>query len=71
LALIRGQGGVLFAPSAYFCKHPLRQFTDDEAFQMIERFIDGTQLVLDKNILRVNEGLRLETPPDLVPESLN
>ena len=71
LALIRGQGGVLFAPSAYFCKHPLHQFTDDEAFQMIERFIDGTQLVQDKNILRVNEGLRLETSPDLVAENLN
>jgi len=71
LALIRGQGGVLFAPSAYFCKHPLHQFTDDEAFQMIERFIDGTQLVHDKNILRVNEGLRLETSPDLVAENLN
>ena len=71
LALDRGQGGVLFAPSAYFCKHPLHQFTDDEAFQMIERFIDGTQLVQDKNILRMNEGLRLGTSPDLVPESLN
>ncbi len=71
LALIRGQGGVLFAPSAYFCKHPLHQFTDDEAFQMIERFIDGTQLVQDNNILRVNEGLRLETSPDLVTENLN
>ena len=41
LALNRGQGGVLHAPSAYFCKHPPRQFTDDEAFQMIEDFIDG------------------------------
>ena len=71
LALNRGQGGVLFAPSAYFCKHPLHQFTDDEAFQMIERFIDGTQLVQDNNILRVNEGLRLETSPDLVTENLN
>ena len=71
LALDRGQGGVLFAPSAYFCKHPLHQFTDDEAFQMIERFIDGTQLVQDNNILRVNEGLRLETSPDLVAENLN
>jgi hypothetical protein len=38
---------------------------------MIERFIDGTQLVHDKNILRVNEGLRLETSPDLVAENLN
>ena len=40
LALSRGQGGILEAPSAYFCKHPLRQFTDDEAFQMTENFIN-------------------------------
>ena len=39
LALDRGQGGVLEAPSAYFCKHPARQFTDDEAFTMVEEFI--------------------------------
>ncbi|MCH8140416.1 MAG: inositol-3-phosphate synthase [Proteobacteria bacterium] len=41
LALNRGQGGILEGPSAYFCKHPLRQFTDDEAFQMMELFIRG------------------------------
>jgi myo-inositol-1-phosphate synthase len=40
LALNRGQGGVLQAPSAYFCKHPAHQFTDDEAFRMIEDFIN-------------------------------
>jgi myo-inositol-1-phosphate synthase len=40
LALDRGHGGVLQAPSAYFCKHPARQFTDDEAFTMIEDFIN-------------------------------
>lgn len=40
LALNRGQGGVLQAPSAYFCKHPAHQFTDDEAFRMIEEFIN-------------------------------
>ena len=39
LALNRGQSGVLEAPSAYFCKHPLRQFTDDEAYRMMEHFI--------------------------------
>jgi len=39
LALERGIGGVLTAASAYFCKHPLRQYTDDEAYQMIEEFI--------------------------------
>ncbi len=42
LALDRGEGGVLYAPSAYFCKHPPRQYTDDEAYRMIEAFIDGT-----------------------------
>jgi len=41
LALDRGQGGVLYAPSAYFCKHPPRQFTDDEAYQMVEHFINS------------------------------
>jgi myo-inositol-1-phosphate synthase len=41
LALSRGQGGILKAPSAYFCKHPLHQFTDDEAFRMMEHFING------------------------------
>ncbi|HEX20364.1 MAG TPA: inositol-3-phosphate synthase [Acidiferrobacteraceae bacterium] len=41
LALDRGQSGVLEAPSAYFCKHPLRQFTDDEAHRMTEAFINN------------------------------
>ncbi len=41
LALDRGQGGVLYAPSAYFCKHPAIQYTDDEAYSMMERFIAG------------------------------
>ncbi len=39
LALMRGQGGVLRAPSAYFCKHPPEQLTDDEAYLSVERFI--------------------------------
>lgn len=42
LALERGQAGVLHPPSAYFCKHPARQYTDDEAYRMVEAFIDGT-----------------------------
>jgi myo-inositol-1-phosphate synthase len=41
LALDRKQGGVLTAPSAYFCKHPPKQFTDDEAYTMTEEFIQG------------------------------
>ncbi|MBB2163004.1 inositol-3-phosphate synthase [Gluconacetobacter sp. 1b LMG 1731] len=39
LALDSGVGGVLAAPSAYFCKHPLVQYTDDEAYKMVEEFI--------------------------------
>jgi len=42
LALNRGHGGVLEGPSAYFCKHPPRQYTDDVAFQMVEDFINGS-----------------------------
>ena len=41
LALDRKQGGVLTGPSAYFCKHPPKQFTDDEAYKMTEAFIKG------------------------------
>jgi len=41
LALDRGLGGVLEGPSAYFCKSPPRQFDDDEAFRLIEAFIEG------------------------------
>ncbi len=43
LALDRGQGGVLHAPSSYFCKHPPRQYTDDEAYRMMEAFISDTE----------------------------
>ncbi len=39
LALERGQGGVLVGPSAFFCKHPPEQFTDEQAFQLTEGFI--------------------------------
>ena len=39
LALQNGVGGVLEGPSAYFCKHPPVQYTDDAAYEMIEDFI--------------------------------
>lgn len=42
LALERGECGVLYSPSAYFFKHPPRQYTDDEAYLMTEEFISGT-----------------------------
>jgi myo-inositol-1-phosphate synthase len=41
LALGRGVGGALIAPSAYFMKHPPKQFTDGEAHALTEDFIAG------------------------------
>ncbi len=44
LALTRGKGGVLFSPSAYFMKHPPKQFSDDLAYKMTEEFIAGQDI---------------------------
>jgi myo-inositol-1-phosphate synthase len=41
LALLRGQTGALIAPSAYFMKHPPRQYSDDDAARRVEEFIRG------------------------------
>ena len=42
LALDRGIGGTLKGPSAYFMKSPPIQYSDEEARQMVESFIDGS-----------------------------
>jgi myo-inositol-1-phosphate synthase len=41
LAMDQKIGGVLEAPSAYFCKHPPEQYSDDEAYRMMENFIQA------------------------------
>ncbi len=41
LALDRKQKGVLVGPAAYFYKHPPKQYTDDEAYQLTDRFVKG------------------------------
>jgi myo-inositol-1-phosphate synthase len=41
LALDRGVGGPLLAPSAYFMKSPPVQYTDAEAHELVEQFILG------------------------------
>ncbi len=41
LALDRGIGGPLNAPSSYFMKSPPIQYTDDEARQLVEEYIAG------------------------------
>ena len=43
LALDHGEGGVLEAPSAFFCKHPPHQHSDDLAYQLLEAFIKAHQ----------------------------
>src|SRR5437867_1964196 len=41
LALDRGLGGALEAPSSYFMKSPPVQYTDNEARRLVEEFIEG------------------------------
>src|SRR5256886_8089346 len=41
LALDRGIGGSLEAPSSYFMKSPPVQYTDSEAKRLVEEFIEG------------------------------
>jgi len=41
IALDRGIGGPLISASAYFCKHPPIQMSDDEARKNVEMFIAG------------------------------
>lgn len=41
LALDRKVGGALISPSAYFMKHPIKQFSDDSAREMVKEFIAG------------------------------
>jgi len=41
LALERGVSGPLYSASAYFMKHPPKQFSDEEAYFLTEEFIKG------------------------------
>ncbi|MCB0227010.1 MAG: inositol-3-phosphate synthase, partial [Anaerolineae bacterium] len=43
LAMDRGIGGSLLAPSAYFMKSPPVQYSDDEALDRLEAFIAGQE----------------------------
>ncbi len=45
LALDRGVGGIIEGPSAYFCKHPPQQYTDDDAWKLTEAFIRGETIL--------------------------
>ena len=47
VALERGVGGALIGPSAFFCKHPPQQFSDDIAAQLTQEFIAGEALAAE------------------------
>jgi len=66
---VRGEGGVLHGPSAYFCKHPLHQFPDDEAHYMTEEFINGESQRKSKKclIIAAGKGMRLRSHGDSKP----
>ncbi|HXV01394.1 MAG TPA: NTP transferase domain-containing protein [Caulobacteraceae bacterium] len=66
LAMDRGEAGVLVGPSAFFCKHPPVQFTDDEAERRTNAFIHeraapeaGAAQGLQGLIVAAGEGIRL------------
>ena len=46
VALDRGIGGPIIAPSAYFMKSPPIQFHDDVAHEMVEAFANGAENVV-------------------------
>ena len=49
LALDHGLAGPLEAPSAFFCKHPPLQMTDDLAGDALERFIAAPSATLERS----------------------
>ena len=55
IALDRGEGGILYGPSSYFMKHPPKQFTDDQAHQLTEDFIDGKVNIKESLITQKQE----------------
>ena len=70
LALERGVGGALYSPSAYFMKHPPKQFTDDEAFRMTNEFImraSGRKNEMKCLIIAAGRGDRLAEKGDSKP----
>ncbi len=52
LALERGEGGPLEAPSAYYMKSPPRQFRDSVAREACNAFIDGRNFDLPAEVVR-------------------
>jgi myo-inositol-1-phosphate synthase len=61
LAMDRGIGGPLIAPSAYFMKSPPVQFSDDQAREMVAEFIRGNGSVAEQDWTRFIESIQVRT----------
>jgi len=57
-------GGPLLSPSAYFMKHPPKQFSDDVAREMVEDFISGKRSnnIVRYRCLAINSDMHLIDP---------
>src|SRR5438552_5956091 len=73
LALDRGIGGPLEGPAAYLMKTPPRQYTDDQARQLLEEFIAGSGVVapeLDAPPLAAGEAPPMPRAPRPMPPAV-
>jgi myo-inositol-1-phosphate synthase len=66
LALKRGIGGVLYSPSAFFMKHPPKQFSDDEAYKLTEAFISGKEKENEDGKRKIKIDLNQKIPEEFV-----
>ncbi len=67
LSLSRGKGGVLYSPSAYFMKHPPRQFNDDLAYRMVEEFIAGQDIEGESVVCDTENDLASKVTEEFIP----
>jgi myo-inositol-1-phosphate synthase len=63
LAMDRGIGGPLTAPSSYFMKTPPQQFTDDEARRLTEEFIAAAPSVSEPAPQKEKKGAEPTAKP--------
>ncbi len=67
LAIERGRGGVLYSPSAFFMKHPPKQFSDDIAHKMTEEFIAGHDIEGELADTNYKDDLLRKVPEEFIP----
>ena len=66
LALIRKKSGTLYSPSAFFMKHPPKQFSDDIAYKMTEEFIAGQDIEGEHIVSDPDNGKNTKSPKKFV-----